>query len=266
MNATITYHFGRRILGMDPVNQHRLCPLCVEQLKDSAKQSAPSNLRFVGPVLVRSESNYHVLSLPDRIKIIAGELTDQDCRDFASAVRSEKIPSENDDTRLDWFVKDEIVNKGADFGSLFAQAKADPLEPVRLTAPNIFEQFCVTQGQFTNAINICREAIASNPKDDRSYNLLAWIKATCPDASVRDGNEAISAATKACELTNWKESSWIDTLAAAYAESRDFRRAIQFQEQALQAGVSQQSEQKAMQERLELYQKSQPYHENPKNN
>jgi hypothetical protein len=263
MNWTIRYHVARRLLGKDPIKQHQLCPVCVAQLRDSAKQSPPSNLRFVGPVLVRSETNYHVLSLPDRVKVIFGNLTDQDCRNFASAVHAEKIPQQNDDTRVDWFVKDEVIDKAPNFSDLFSQAKADPLEPVRMTAPKIFGQFCANHGQFTNAINICREGIAANAKDDWSYNLLAWIKATCPDSSLRDGNEAVSAATKACELTNWKEWSWIDTLAAAYAESGEFQRAIEFEEQALKTGKSPESEHNAMQERLVLYQKALPYREKP---
>src|SRR6267142_1138702 len=263
MNWTLRYHIGRGILGMDPINQHQLCPLCIAQLTENAKQSSPANLRFVGPVLVRSETVYYVLSLPDRVKVIVGSLTEQDCRDFAAAVRAEKISSNDDDTRVEWQVKDEVLDKFARVSDSFGQAKADPLEPVRTTAPKIFAQYCSSRGQFTNAINICREAINSNPKDDWSYNALAWIEATCPDSSVRNGKDAVTAATKACELTSWKESSWIDTLAAACAESGDFQRAIQFEEQALGAGDSPDSEQKAMCERLALYKQSQPYREKP---
>jgi tetratricopeptide (TPR) repeat protein len=196
------------------------------------------------------------------VKVIAGELSDQDCRDFASAVRGEKIPPENDNLRVNWLVKNEVLNEPAKIGELFDRAKADPLEPVRTTAPNIiFARFYATHGQFTNAINICREAIASDPKDDWCYNLLAWIEATCPDSSVRDGKEAISLATKACELTRWQEPNWIDTLAAAYAESGDFQHAIEIQEQALRAASEPQ--QKAMRERLALYKQSLPYREKP---
>ena len=263
MNWTLRFHIRRFLLGMDPVKQHQLCALCLAQLEDSAKQPPPSNLRFVGPVLVRSERNYHVLTFPDRVKVISGELTERDCRDFASAVRAEKVPAENDDMRVDWFVKDEVLNEPSKVIDVFNRAKADPLEPVRISAPKALAQFCVSKSQFTNAINICTEAIASNAKDDWSYNLLAWVRATCPDSSLRDGKEAVSLATKACELTNWKESSWIDTLAAAYAESGEFQRAIQFQEQALSLGSPSESEQKGMQERLALYEQSQPYREKP---
>lgn len=261
MNWTIRYHLGRLLLGKDPIKQRQFCPDCIAQLKESSKRKPPANLRFVGPVLVRSETDYHVLTLPDRVKVIAGELSEQDCLDFASAVRAEKLPPENDDLRVDWFIKDELLDNQAKITELFNHAKADPLESMRTVAPKIFAQFYLSHSQFTNAINICRETVASNPKDDWSYNLLAWIKATCPDSSVRDGQEAVSAATKACELTNWRESGWIDTLAAAYAESGDFRRAVELQERAIRLGNAPESEQQAMQERLSLYKESNPYRE-----
>jgi hypothetical protein len=262
MYWTIRLHMLRSLLGMDPIKQHNLCEHCLAQLAESAKKSPPANLRFVGPVLVRSEIGYHVLSLPDCVKIVAGDLTDKDCRDFASAVREVPIPPKSDGLRVDWLVKDEGLFRTNVYES-FTRAKADPLEPVRLAAPRFFSQFCVNQGQFTNAVKICREGIDANPKDDASYNLLAWIEATCPDSSLRDGKDAVSAATKACELTQWKEFNWIDTLAAAYAESGNFERAIQFQEQALHTGSPPDSDQKEMRERLALYKQSQPYREKP---
>jgi tetratricopeptide (TPR) repeat protein len=263
MNWTLLYHISRAIFGMDPIKQHRLCALCDNQLTESAKQTPPSNLRFVGPVLVRSETNYQVLSLPDRVKIIAGEVTDQDCLDFAFAVRAEAIPPKSDEMRVDWLLKDEVRDKPDYMADTFNRARKDPLEAVRMTTPKTFAHFYVSRAQFTNAINICREAMTSNPNDDWSYNLLAWLQATCPDSSVRNGKEAIALASKACELTHWQESSWIDTLAAARAESGDFQRAIQFEEQALRTGNPPESEEKAMRERLSLYKQSQPYREKP---
>jgi tetratricopeptide (TPR) repeat protein len=215
-------------------------------------------------VLVRSETNYHILNLPDRVKVIAGQLTDQDCRDFATAARDEKVPPENDNLRVDWLIKDEVFEKPASITDSFEQVKADPLEPVRMIAPTMFAQSCLSHGQFTNAVNMCQEAVAKNPENAWSYNTLAWIKATCPDSSVRNGPEAVSAATQACELTRWKLASLIDTLAAACAESGDFERAVRLQKQALLVGNAPESERGAMQERLALYKQSQPYREQAK--
>src|SRR5262249_55579918 len=46
-------------------------------------------------------------------------------------------------------------------------------------------------------------------------NNRAWLRATCPDGSIRNGQLAIADAKKACELDNWILASRIDTLAAA---------------------------------------------------
>jgi hypothetical protein len=75
--------------------------------------------------------------------------------------------------------------------------------------------------------------------------------------------DAIAAATKACELAEWKNRDFIDTLAAAYSEAGDFERAIGFQERALRTGDSTESEDKRMRERLALYKQRKPFREQP---
>ena len=64
-------------------------------------------------------------------------------------------------------------------------------------------------------------------------NNLAWLLATCPDASIRDGRKAVRFARKCCRLSDWHNSSFIGTLAAAYAEAGDFQKAIQCVERCL---------------------------------
>ena len=67
----------------------------------------------------------------------------------------------------------------------------------------------------------------------RSYNSIAWFLATIPDESVRDGKQAVTYATKACELTKWNDPNSIDTLAAACAAAGNFDDAMKWEEKYL---------------------------------
>jgi len=66
-----------------------------------------------------------------------------------------------------------------------------------------------------------------------ALNDRAWLLATCPEASFRNGKQALLDATWLCQSSRWRHSSYIDTLAAAYAETGDFDSAIRFEQQAI---------------------------------
>ena len=61
---------------------------------------------------------------------------------------------------------------------------------------------------------------------------VAWILTKCPDERIRDGKRAVESATKACELSGWKEPISLETLAAACALSGDFESAVKWQTKA----------------------------------
>ena len=99
----------------------------------------------------------------------------------------------------------------------------------------------------------------TNPKAAASHNTRAWLLATCRDAKLRDGKKAVESATKACEITNWKQASFLDTLAAALAETGDFEHAVQRQNEAIDLSTTEQDK-TAYQTRLALYLERKPYH------
>jgi tetratricopeptide (TPR) repeat protein len=116
------------------------------------------------------------------------------------------------------------------------------------------------EGDYANEIDWYTKAIQLDKESPKAYNYLAWLLATCPKAEFRNGTKAVEQATKACELSEWKNMSIIDTLAAAYAESGDFDKAVKWESKVLDAYPSNDS----IKTRLALYQKHQPYHEPPK--
>lgn len=104
-----------------------------------------------------------------------------------------------------------------------------------------------------------KRAYSLDPDHLGVLNNGAWLWATCPDAEVRDGRRAVLAAKRACELTNWRNHLYMDTLAAAYAESGDFGSAVRYQEMALD-GFSGKTWEEAH-SRLEKYRRREPYRE-----
>ena len=102
------------------------------------------------------------------------------------------------------------------------------------------------------------EAIRLRPNDPETYNKIAWFLATLPKANERDGKSAVEFATKACELTEWKNPVYLDTLSAAFAELGEFDSAAKWQSTAIEL-LSDEKEREDYRTRLRLYQQKKPY-------
>ncbi len=89
------------------------------------------------------------------------------------------------------------------------------------------------EGKFGAAAKYYREAVRRNRTSPQALNNLAWIMATSPDASVRDGAEALRLATIAVNLTGRSNPQLLDTLAAALAEQERYDDAVTTLQQAL---------------------------------
>jgi Flp pilus assembly protein TadD len=122
-----------------------------------------------------------------------------------------------------------------------------------------------TQGKTADAISAYAAALRLKPDSPAVLNNLGWLLATCPDARIRDGAQAVKHAERACELTHHGKAPLMGTLAAAYAEAGRFDDAILAAQKACQlASESGQADLlKQNQELLALFQKHQPYREAP---
>ena len=87
--------------------------------------------------------------------------------------------------------------------------------------------------------------------------------ATAPDAQVRDGKRAVEFATRACALAGWDQPVFLETLAAAYAESGEFQSAVEWQTKAM---AVESDDLEGQQERLERYRNEKAYRQKAKSN
>jgi tetratricopeptide (TPR) repeat protein len=118
------------------------------------------------------------------------------------------------------------------------------------------------RGGYDRALSDYDEAIRLDPRDGRPWNGRAWIEATCPDPTWRDGKKAVEDATKSCEFSGWKDANRLDTLAAAYAEAGNFDSAVKWQTKAIE--IAPEKKRFDFEARLDLYKARRPYREEPK--
>jgi tetratricopeptide (TPR) repeat protein len=114
---------------------------------------------------------------------------------------------------------------------------------------------------FSGAISDYKKTFEIRPGYKRGYNALAWLLATNPEATVRDGKSAVTYARKAAELTNWQDGAVLDTLAAAYAEAGNFAEAVKWETKALTFPEFAREEGDGARQRLKLYTERKPYRE-----
>jgi tetratricopeptide (TPR) repeat protein len=92
----------------------------------------------------------------------------------------------------------------------------------------------------------------------RALSDRAWFRATCRDASFRNGPQAVKDAKVACSIMVWKDEQTMDTLAAAYAETGDFNSAVQYASQALAVKGISATDSKMIRRHLESFQQHKP--------
>jgi WD40 repeat protein/Flp pilus assembly protein TadD len=151
-----------------------------------------------------------------------------------------------------WMDKKDLERALADFDT------AIRLEPENAVAYNNRSQLWVRKKSFDKALADLGESIRLDPKSSFAFNNQAWLWATCADGRYRDGARAVDSATRACELTEWKEATNVDTLAAACAERGDFDRAVHWQVEAIKL-LPDGDQKKKSEERLRLYKEKKPY-------
>lgn len=146
----------------------------------------------------------------------------------------------------------------------FAEAHAQFAEAVRLDAnyaPAHFQiaRALLMQGRDAEALKPFREAVRLDPNNVPMLLYIARVMAADKIPDARDGTEAVRLALHAQQLMGDNQPVALDTLAMAYAEAGRFVDAVQTAQQAVK--LAQSGDLAAMRQRLELYQKQQPWRE-----
>jgi tetratricopeptide (TPR) repeat protein len=145
--------------------------------------------------------------------------------------------------------------------------EAVQLEPTLDTRVQ-FAGLLMQTGNEREALAQYRQVLALDPNHLEALNNLAWVLATSPDASLRNGQEAVRAAERACKLTNKQSAVHLGTLAAAYAEAGRYPEAVRAAEMSIDvANARGQRQIVAMnQQFLQFYRAGKPWHQAPPGN
>jgi tetratricopeptide (TPR) repeat protein len=135
-------------------------------------------------------------------------------------------------------------------------ARRAPVGPVRC--------FCWAavwqeQKKYHRALAELTEAHRLDPDNYWVLASLAWLEATCPDATYRNGRQAVAHALRAGELTGGNLAPVLGVLAAAHAEAGAFDQAVAYVRQLLEVPDLPADRRALARKQLALYERGQPY-------
>jgi tetratricopeptide (TPR) repeat protein len=153
-----------------------------------------------------------------------------------------------------------VLNQRGETGEALAEwRKAVEIDPSYAQAHDSLGNALYAQGKIAEALAHWREAILLQPNNAPALQRTAWLLATCPEPSLRNGTEALALAVRAMELSGGKDAVILDTLAAAYAETGRFADAALTARRALALATSPYAE--ALKSRIALYEAGKPFRE-----
>jgi protein O-mannosyl-transferase len=127
-----------------------------------------------------------------------------------------------------------LLQKGQVADALVHYRKLLELQPDNIEVHNIVGTAQIQQGHIREGVEEWQKVLAIQPDNGNAMSNLAWVFATSPDDSRRDGTKAVQLAEQALRISGHRIPIIFRTLAAAYAESGQFPEAIQAAQQGIQ--------------------------------
>jgi len=137
------------------------------------------------------------------------------------------------------------------------------LNPDSAPAHNNLADCLYLLGRSREAVAHWRAGLRVEPDRLATLRQLAWALATSPEASVRNGTEAIMLAQKAIQLSNGNDPAILGSLAAAYAETGRFSEASESARRALVLAKEQNMQPlvETLEGSITLYESKKPFRE-----
>jgi cytochrome c-type biogenesis protein CcmH/NrfG len=153
-----------------------------------------------------------------------------------------------------------LLQKGEVADALTHYQKLLELQPDNIEVHNIVGTVLIQQGRIREGVEEWQKVLAIQPDNGNALSNLAWVFATSPDDSLRDGAKAVRLAEEALRISGSRIPIIFRTLAAAYAESGHFSQAIQTAQQGIELANSQGNSGLAteLQGNIGLYQEQRP--------
>jgi tetratricopeptide (TPR) repeat protein len=153
-----------------------------------------------------------------------------------------------------------LLQKGKVTDALIHYRKLLELQPDNMEVHNLVGTVLVQQGHLKEGVEEWQKVLEIQPDNGNALSNLAWVFATSPDQSLRDGPKAVQLAEHAMRISGRRIPILFRTLAAAYAESGQFSEAIQTAQQGIELANSQGNSGLAteLQDNIARYQEQQP--------
>jgi tetratricopeptide (TPR) repeat protein len=141
--------------------------------------------------------------------------------------------------------------------------KAVALDPRQVRNQYYLGDAFYLQGKASEALAHWSEGLHLDANYLPLLSQMAWLLATSPEGSVRNGNEAVELAQRAVQLSEGEDPVVLDTLGAAYAEAGRFADALETARRALDLATQQNIGPLAgtLRRRIALYEARIPYRE-----
>jgi tetratricopeptide (TPR) repeat protein len=153
-----------------------------------------------------------------------------------------------------------LLQKGNVADALIHYQKLLELQPDNIEVHNIVGTVLIQQHRIRDGVEEWQKVLAIQPDNGNAMSNLAWVFATSPDDSVRNGVKAVGLAQEAVRISARRIPLLFRTLAAAYAETGEFAKAIQTAREGIELADSQGNPGLAaeLQGNISLYQEQRP--------